>query len=192
LQLVEAFKDREIARQESSSALRAWLEKMPSEFARMALIFHCVEWYASESGVTSGGRPPELVSLETARRARRYLTEFVYPHAQFFYVHVLGQAASDEHATWIAGYILTQEATAVDARKISRAYRKLSKHEDRHNLTAAMHTLEVRDWVKPTRWQGGCTPTAWAVNPCCHDGRFRLTTADEKARRATVRAKIAA
>src|SRR5262249_4498951 len=105
---LEDFVDRETGRPELSPALRQWLEKMPNELGRLSLIFHFIEWHSSERGMLWCDPPPELVSAETARRARRFLQELVYPHARAFHEQVLGVSPTEEHARWIAGFILAR------------------------------------------------------------------------------------
>ena len=82
---VEDFQQAEIKRPGASDAMRQWLDKTPNEFGRLALIFHFIDWHASTEGALSAGNPPLLVSVDTARRARRFLTEFAYPHALVFH-----------------------------------------------------------------------------------------------------------
>lgn len=89
---LEAFKARETELPTTSPALAQWLEKLPKEFGRLSLISHYVGWYASADCGAIGGSlppPPQLVSQETARRARRYLTEFVYSHVRVLYRSIL-------------------------------------------------------------------------------------------------------
>ena len=44
-----------------------------------------------------------MISLETAIMARRFLIEFVFPHASEFYRSMLDRSASEDRAIWIAG-----------------------------------------------------------------------------------------
>ena len=186
---VEAFKDREISRSDASPAMKQWLDKMPNEFGRLALIFRHIDWY-SRAGA-SIDEPPEMLSPETAQRVRRYLTEFVYPPARVFYGRVLGNGASDEHASWIAGYVLSRTASAINAREISRAYKKLGALSARPELVSAMRVLEESGWAKVARadWKG--QPTGWTINPVVHDGRFEAVAEAERTRRAEARRQIA-
>jgi hypothetical protein len=188
---LEAFKKREIARPDSSLALCQWLDKLPNEFGRVALAFHFIEWHSSPLGKLDGGAPSELVSIETARRARRYLTEFVYPHARLFYERVLGASAAGSHALWIAGFVLAHDRATVVPRDVERGYSALRGRENRRALLDAMHALELEGWVRPTRWQANGSPKEWKVNPAVHDGRFQVMAEAEHARRAAIREKIA-
>jgi hypothetical protein len=162
---------------------------MPNEFGRLALAFHYIQWAALPKD-RRGVAPPETISLATAQMARRYLTEFVYSHAWQFYGRMLSRSAGDEHATWIAEYILTRGLQTITRRAVQRNYSAL-KSADRHGqLTAAMSVLEFQGWVKPIKWQGK-VPKEWMVNPAVHGGRFAEITEAERRRRAEARENIA-
>lgn len=189
LHLIEAFKAKEIARPDASSMLRQWLDKMPNEFGRLSLIFHFVEWYASDLAGDIGGAPPPTVSRSTAERARRYLMEFVYPHARVFYLKELGTSEVDEHAQWIAGFALSRDLSTIRTRDIYRSYPALRAPELRSQIPATMRVLEMYDWVRPIRERKG-VDDEWEINPSVHDGRFEEIAASERSRRFEVRETI--
>jgi hypothetical protein len=189
LHAVEAFKAREIARPDASPMLRQWLDKMPNEFGRLSLIFHFIEWHASEISGLLGGGPGPVVERGTAERARRYLTEFVHSHARAFYLKELGSSEMDEHALWIAGFVLSRERTTIDARDIYRSYPALRQKDQRSDIAATMRVLEMYDWAKPIAERSGVA-TRWAINPAVHDGRFAKAAEMERSRRGNVREAI--
>lgn len=190
LQATEAFKAAEIARPDSSSILRQWLDKTPNEFGRLALTFHFVEWHTSQLGADIGGSPPPEISQGTAERARRYLAEFVYPHARAFYLKELGTAEVDEHAKWIAGFALSRGLKAIKTRDIYRSYPALRAPERRGAIPTTMRVLEMFDWVRPIGERRG-VEDEWEINPAAHDGRFEEIAAAEKSRRFEVRCHLA-
>jgi hypothetical protein len=185
----EAFVREQMDLSGAPPAFRQWLEKTINEFGRLALVFHFLEWHSSEEGRLFGGPPPSLISLETARRARRYLSEFIYPHAQVFYRRILGSSPSEEHARWIAGYILSGELSSVSARDISRHYSQLKDPKKRQELVHAMSLLETNDWVRSANWTNR-GPTTWAVNPVVHL-RYSARAELERNHRLATRQKIA-
>jgi hypothetical protein len=196
---IEDFKDREINRPNAPPALRQWLDKMPNEFGRLALVFHFIEHHASQVGKPDYEPTPELISQKTAHRARRFLTEFVFSHAQAFYGRVLGQSATDEHATWVAGYILARDREMIIERELYRAYGPFKETGGarggrtgggRNDLQLAMETLDMQGWVRPIGY-GKRGATKWSVNPAVRDGRFRERAHIESARRTGVRLSIA-
>jgi hypothetical protein len=195
---IEDFKDREINRPNAPPALRQWLDKMPNEFGRLALVFHFIEHHASQVGKPDYEPTPELISQKTAHRARRFLTEFVFSHAQTFYGRVLGQSAMDEHATWVAGYILARGRETLGERELYRAYGPFKETGGarggrtgggRNDLQLAMDTLDMQGWVRPIGY-GKRGATKWSVNPAVHDGRFRERAHIERSRRTEVRLNI--
>jgi hypothetical protein len=103
---------------------------------------------------------------------------------------MLSRSAGDEHATWIAEFILTQGLAKITRRDIQRNYSALKSADKHGQLTAAMSVLEFQGWVKPIKWQGQ-VPKEWMVNPAVHDGRFAGITEAERRRRAEARASIA-
>lgn len=183
---VQAFAAREAKRPDISSGLRTWLSKTPNEFGRYCLAFHLIEW-ASMASILEA--PPDvLVSRQTARRARRYVQEFLYSHAQYVYGTVMAQGQDDNDVQWVAAYILTRDLKVVTAREIGRAYRSLRGAQRRQKLFSVMASLAQQDWVKLTNSQRG----EWKVNPAVHDGRFDAIKLAEAERRTAVKAEIAA
>ena len=189
LHAVEAFKAKEIARPDASSTLRQWLDKMPNEFGRLSLVFHFIEHYGA-SGGASDALPAALISRGTAERARRYLTEFVYSHALTFYLKDLGASTMDEHALWVAGFVLARGLPAISSRDIYRVYPALKSPEKRSLIVATMRVLEMHDWVKPIHADRHGVEDRWAVNPAVHDGRFADIAATERSRRDGVQERI--
>jgi Protein of unknown function (DUF3987) len=139
LHAVEAFKAKEIARPDASPTLRQWLDKMPNEFGRLSLVFHFIEHYGA-SGAAVDTLPGDVIGRGTAERARRYLTEFVYSHALTFYLKDLGASTMDEHALWVAGFVLARGLPAISSRDIYRAYPAL-KSPERRSLAANLRTV---------------------------------------------------
>jgi hypothetical protein len=184
----QAFVADRLARPDALPAFRQWLEKSVNEFGRLSLVFHFLEWYSSlEFGVV-GGPPPDIVSAETARRARRYLTEFAYPHANVFYRRILGGSPIEAHARWVAEFILSRALPSIRNRDVYKNYPALKKPERRREVELTMRHLEMLDWLRPANLtnQG---PTLWTVNPAVHVA-FHEKAEQERARRETTRENI--
>jgi hypothetical protein len=189
---LEAFKAREIALPTTSPALAQFIDKLPKEFGRLSLIFHHVEWFASQAKAMGGplSPPPQLLSQETAQRARRYLTEFVYSHVRVLYQSLLNDTdALERHSVWIAGFILARQLDTIDRRTIERAYKAILAADHRSDIGATMHSLERLDWLKPIDHKNGVA-TEWAINPAAHDGRFAEVAQSERNRRGAIQEKI--
>jgi Protein of unknown function (DUF3987)/Bifunctional DNA primase/polymerase, N-terminal len=186
LEVVQDFTEREVKRADISQAMASWLGKLPAEYGRLALAFHFIESCTSQLGATQV-TVPELISQETAQRARRFVLEFLVPHGRVFYGEVFGQSG-ETHAKWVAEYILSRGHTRIRRRELERAYFKPSRYR-KGELQFAMRDLEAMGWVRVTVYRG--EPSEWEVNPAVHDGRFAEVAAFEKKRRAETRAQIA-
>jgi hypothetical protein len=192
-----------------------WLGKLPNEFARLALTFHYIQWAALPGAASSasgfeavnvdgkprnsdevwagerGASPPEMISLETAVMARRFLIEFVFPHASEFYRSMLDQSPSEGHATWIGEYILSRGLRTISRGEIQKNYKALKDPSKAGLLSYGMAFLETHSWVRAVWTKKDGTPTTWEVNPEVHDGRFKEIADRERSRRETERSRIA-
>lgn len=181
---IKAFKAREMARPDIPSGLKTWLAKTDAEFGRYALAFHLIEWAAIAEAIEMP--PDDLIPAATARRARRYVEEFLYAHASFIHSTVLDGAGHDQEARWIAAYILTRNMERITAREVSRA-RPRSLGRNRKQLLAVMGRLETDGWLRMV----SSDPASWRINPAVHDGRFEEIRRAETERRDAVRGEIA-
>jgi hypothetical protein len=179
------FQEQALRRPGASPALRQWLEKTPNEFGRLALIFHFIEWHASSEATLTGDRPPAMVSGATARRARRFLTEFAYPHALVFHQSILGRSEYEEHVAWIGGHILAHGLSVVTLRDIYKNYGPFKSQETRTLLASVMQAMEREDWLYPVpvRLNEG-RPSRWFVNPAAHEVFATRATLERETRTA--------
>ena len=107
-----------------------------------------------------------------------------------FYLKDLGASKMDEHALWIAGFVLSRGLKAISTRDIYRGYPALRSPEKRSQIAATMRVLEMYDWVKPIHADRHGVEDGWAVNPAVHDGRFADIAATERSRRDGVQERI--
>lgn len=184
----QAFVAHEVAQPDALPAFRQWLNKSVNEFGRLSLVFHLLEYHSSPERMIIDGAPPELVSVETAQRARRYLMEFVYPHARMFYRCVLGSSPIETHAKWVADFILSRGMSSIRNRDVYKNYAAFKKSDKRKELADTMHHLHMQDWIRPAN-QTNSGPTKWTVNPIVHV-QFADRTAREQVRRESVRENI--
>jgi hypothetical protein len=169
---------------------KEWLGKLPNEFARIALTFHYSQWAALPSE-QRGVSPPDLIPLETAIMARRFLKEFIFPHAREFYRSMVDQSPSEDHVTGIAEYILSRDLSTITERDVYRSQKAL-KGASKAGLRAhAMSLMEMEGWLKPVGYRKDGRACKWEVNPKVHAGRFKEIADREKKRRPEVRATIA-
>ena len=154
---LQRFAAEQRDRPDIPTSLREWCDKLPNEFGRVCLAFHFIEWYSQGLNQPLGAPPDQLVSVNTAARARRFLIEFAYPHAVAFHDEVLVQSPAERDATKIAGYILSRGLESISERDIYQNIKSL-KGASTENVGAiqdAMRALELAGWARPDGTRGG-------------------------------------
>jgi hypothetical protein len=162
--------------------LASHIGKYDGIFARLCVIWHCVE--------AAAGTLPRLISEGTARRAGAFLHGFLLPHAIAFYAGVLGLSNDHGKLEAVAGYILARKLERVTNRDIhhgDRTMRGLSRPE----TEAILDQLDALGWVDRVPGPRPSSPPQWIVNPVVHI-KFAKRAADEAERRARERKIIAA
>jgi len=144
----------------------AWCGKLDGQFARLLLVYHCLE---------SNDPVAHLVEESTAKSLFRLFTEFLIPHA---YAVFMGDDHALDHRRRIAGLILAKEWARVTARDLSR-YDKQMRAEPRL-IAETMAALELCGWVVR---EEEVNPRAWRVDPLVHQ-LFAEHAGLERARRA--------
>ena len=160
--------------------LGAHFGKYDGIFARLALLFHVIEHAHADT-------LPGTVTAQTAERARRFLHDFLRPHAVAFYHDVLSVRDGGDQLTAVAAYILAHEREQMTLRDVQRgcnAMRGMSKDDVRD----VMGRLEVAGWVTPSEAVRSDS-TCWDVNPIVHQ-RFAQHAARERHRRAEINRKL--
>ena len=79
--------------------LAAHIGKYDGLFARLCLLWHCIE---GAEGLT--------VTEHTARRVANFMHRFLLPHAMAFYAGMLALSNDHDRLTNVAGYILAEKA----------------------------------------------------------------------------------
>jgi hypothetical protein len=163
--------------------LAAHIGKYDGLFARLALLFHCIEHAAQ-------GQPPAVIAEETASRAARLLHDFLLKHAASFYA-ALG--LSDDHArlTAIAGYILAHKLSVLTPRDVQRGDRTM-RGLTRPEIVRVMEQLEALGWVEAEEASSARVNAAprWTVVAKVHE-LFGERAAHERTRREQARSVIA-
>jgi Protein of unknown function (DUF3987)/Primase C terminal 2 (PriCT-2) len=154
------------------------LAKQDAVFARLCIVWHCVEHADNKQGL------PELVTEDTARRVAAFMDNFTRPHLFDFYETVLKLPEEYERLASIAGYILTKKLKVLANWRMQAAVRSLRKLTSK-DITPVLETMEALGWLGRTRSRFGAPPT-WAVNPAVHDGRFAEQGEKETKRREEV------
>lgn len=154
-------------------------------FARLCLLFHCIDHV--------GGELPEFIETETAARVRTFLHGFLLPHALNFYAGVLGLSSDQDKLTAIAGYILSHKPPLrrITNRDIQRAGRSLRRLA-RRDVEALFEQLDALGWVTRTPAPRPSDPPHWVVNPEVYRkfASRALIESERKQRERTVIASI--
>jgi hypothetical protein len=160
--------------------LAAHIGKYDGLFARLCIVFHCVE--------TTGDRPAHVIPFDVARRAADFLHEFLFPHSLAFYQNVLGMSDKQDALLSVAGWILTHRPEKMTVRDVQRGDR-IMREMDREQAEDVLRRLDAMSWLEPM-------PTArrdsitYVVNPDVYV-EFEHRAEKEKGRRERVRELIA-
>jgi hypothetical protein len=161
--------------------LAAHIGKYDGVFARLCVIWHCIE-HADE-------RLPPEVTEETAQRVARFMHEFLLPHALAFYAGVLNLADEHERLSAVAGYILAHKLQRITNRDVQRGDRTMRKLT-RRDTEAVFEQLEALGWVSRSAPPRPTDPPHWVVNEHCHQ-LFENRAKEEAERRQRERRMLA-
>ncbi len=151
--------------------LASHIGKYDGLFARLCVIWHCVEHIENvalcETPDFDPSDLPMTVTEATAQRVAEFLHRFLLAHAIAFYSGVLGLSDDHDRLTAIAGHILAHKLETVtnrDVQRGDRTMRGLREHEIRPLLEqlAALGWLDRIDPPRPSQ------PPHWMVNPKVH------------------------
>ena len=154
--------------------LAAHIGKYDGLFARLCLLWHCIE--QTEGLIVTG---------HTARRVADFMHRYLLPHATAFYAGMLELSDNHDRLTKVAGYILARKLPHItnrDVQRGSRAMRGLEKQE----IENLFDQLEALGWLIRTPGPRWSAPPHWQVNPEVHR-RFAERAAREAAERAKER-----
>jgi hypothetical protein len=161
--------------------LAAHIGKYDGLFARLCIVWHCVENAAAE-------QLPSIVTEKTAQRVAKFLHTFLLPHALSFYAGVLGLSDDHDRLTSVAGYVLARKLDRITNRDVQRGDRTMRKLT-RQDTEAVFEQLEALAWIYRKPGARPSSPPNWIVNPRCHQ-LFENRAAKEAARRKKERDMI--
>jgi hypothetical protein len=161
--------------------LAAHIGKYDGIFARLCLLWHCIE--------SADGDIPVLITGATARRVADFLHTFLLPHAMAFYASIFGLSDDNDRLRSVAGYILAHKVETVTNRVIQRGDRTM-RGLKAADVDSILQQLDALGWVN--RVQGPRFNVArWNVNPEVHR-LFQEQAEREAERRRREREMIAA
>jgi hypothetical protein len=161
--------------------LAAHIGKYDGLFARLCVIWHCIENASAE-------QLPSVVTEKTARRVAEFLHAFLLPHALAFYAGVLGLSDDHDRLTAVAGYILAHGLDRITNRDVQRGDRTM-RGLTKSDTETIFEQLEALGWIYRKPGARPSSPPDWIVNPLCHQ-LFRDRAAKEAERRRRLREMI--
>jgi hypothetical protein len=164
-----------------SPKLASHFGKLDGIFARLCLLWHCVEH--------ADGAVPLEVSADVAERVARFMAEFLRPNAIAFYAGLLGMSAGHEDLMALAAFIVSEASAEISARDVQRSTRAL-RHVTADDARRLCEKLEAFGWLERLEPPTKSSTPRWRVMPEVHTlfaERGRL----EAERRAAARAAIA-
>jgi hypothetical protein len=177
-----AEKHREMLRgwEPISKKLASHIGKYDGIFARLCIIWHCVE--------STGDRPHSVIVAATARRVADFLHGYLFRHALAFYQSVLGLTDEQDALLSAAGWILTHKPTVVSVRDARRGGGPM-RDLDVEGARSVLDNLDAFGWLSalPSVRRDS---QRWSVNTAVHT-MFSERAAIEARRRADIRRTIA-
>jgi len=160
-----------------SPKLAAHYGKYDGIFARLCLIWHCIESAYREL--------PHDISEDTARRVADFMADFIRPSAIAFYAGTLGMSAGHEELISLASLIVAKGMGEISARDVQRSGQTM-KHVTAEHFRQIAEKLEAFGWVERGEPKPKSNTPRWIVNPrvfAMFEDRAEL----EMARRAAAR-----
>jgi hypothetical protein len=164
--------------------LAAHLGKYDGLFARLCLIWHCVEAAERQEAL------PAIVTVETAQRVAKFMHEFLLPHAIAVYISILGLSDDQNELAAVADHILAHELPVLTNRDLGKGCRSLRKLLKRSHQENVCQQLENLGWLMRIPGRNQTQPPRWLVNPKVHE-RYRERAAKERKRRQQVSETLA-
>ncbi len=160
--------------------LAAHIGKYDGLFARLCLLWHCIE--------STGSRPASTIPADVAERVRDFLFRYLYPHALAFYLDVVGLSDRQDKVLATAGWILTHRPQKVNVRQVRRGDR-LMRSMDNLEAEKVLDQLDAFGWLDPVPVDRRDS-RQWKVDPKVYD-LFAERAREETDRRLAVREIIA-
>jgi hypothetical protein len=156
--------------------LAAHIGKYDAFFARLCVVWHCVENAAAPDGL------PCTVTADTAERVAKFMHQFLLRHALAFYAGVLDLSDDHDRLAAVAGYILAHKLERVTNRDVARGDRTM-RRLTRRETDSVFEQLEALGWLFRIPPKRAGDPPHWEVNPEVHR-LFADRAEQEAARRA--------
>jgi hypothetical protein len=143
-----------------SPKLAAHFGKYDGIFARLCVVWHCVEH-------ADGLHPPREISFATADRVARFMEQYVKPSAIAFYAGILGLSAGHDTLMQMAAYIVAKGVDEVKARDLQSSSQTF-RHVTAAEFQLLCEKLEAFGWLERAEPGPRSSTTRWLVNPAVH------------------------
>ena len=179
-QLSERHHEMQASWEILNKKLAAHVGKYDGLFARLCIIFHCVD--------STSPRPASVIPYDTAKRAADFLHEFLFPHALAFYQNVLGLSDRHDAVLATAGWILSHQPREITVRDVRRGDR-IMREMDVDQAEEVLRKLDAMSWIEPVP-SVRRDSVKYTVNPDVYR-EFDHRAVRERERRERVRELIA-
>lgn len=143
-----------------SPKMAAHFGKHDGLFARLCVIWHCVENCASVW-------VPNTISTQTAARVAEFMKNFIRPSAVAFYTGLLGMSAGHDRLLDLAAWILAAEIDEVKARDVQRSGQTF-RHVSADEVRLICEKLEAFGWGSWADAGPKSSKARFIVNPRVH------------------------
>ena len=164
--------------------LASHIGKYDGLFARLCVVWHCIEHSERATAADSNIEMPVIVTEGTAQRVGDFMHHFLLPHALAFYSGVLGLSDDHDRLTSIAGYILTHKLDYVKNRDVQRGDRTMRGLKE-HEIRPLLEQLAALGWLDRVEPKRPSSPPHWQVNPAIHKKFADRAVREAKRREAT-------
>lgn len=147
--------------EEINTKLASHIGKYDGLFARLCLIWHCIEHAQTEE-------LPLVVTGKTARKVATFMEKFLFPHALSFYATILDERSDQHQILEVAKHILAHRLSVVtnaDLQSNVNATRNMSKL----GRIGILETLEGLGWATELSTIGPKRSERWLVNAEVHE-----------------------
>lgn len=164
--------------------IQAWLGKWDGLYARLLLLYHCLDSYR-------GGEHPATVAVsgEVAVQVERLLCGCLLHHALHFYTEVLDANDRQDGMRQLARLILAKGLQRLTKRDITIGW-KASRTLHWQDVRAVLDGLCTLGWMEPdgSLIDSDGKPRAWFINPAVHDQFAQQAQRETQRRRNAVEA----
>ncbi|MEO6151863.1 MAG: DUF3987 domain-containing protein [Croceibacterium sp.] len=144
-----------------SPKLAAHFGKYDGLFARLCVLWHCIEHADSM-------QPPVEICLPVAEKVAAFMERFLRPMAIAFYAGTLGLSAGHDDLIALASYIVAKgldEVKARDAQSSTHSFRHMTAEQFR----LLCEKLEAFGWLEKAEPGPKSNTPRWLVNPLAHE-----------------------